>query len=366
MGERWSKERVWKWYDKMGWLRGCNFVPSNCMGFLDMFQNYDYEEHIACADEELALAHELGFNSVRFLLNFNVWRMEHDDLLQHFDAYLELCQKHGMTAIVMLGCDCCMPKDKLYQPPKMGERKVDWGWHGGKKHSVFEDRTEMGYHLLDVPEFRDMYYEFVREIVILHKDDERICVWDLYNEPGNCNRDEVTLPHLKRFFEIAREIDPIQPLTSCLWRWDDVQFENPTPCAQFCLDNADVITYHNYENMEKNVKIIRYLRKFGRPIMNTEWLARPLGSNIADLFPLFYLENVSCYNWGLVAGKSQYYECWNNLWDRYDAGTDTSTDFRFWFHDLYRPSLRPYDPHETELIRRICDLAEQDEREKRP
>lgn len=111
--------------------------------------------------------------------------------------------------------------------------------------------------------------------------------------------------------------------------------------------------------MEKNVKINRFLRKFGRPIMNTEWLARPMGSQIFDLFSLFYLENVSCFNWGLVAGKSQYFECWNNLWDRYNKGVDEDIDFRLWFHDLFRPSHRPYDPKETELIRRICDFAEQ-------
>ena len=61
----------------------------------------------------------------------------------------------------------------------------------------------------------------------------------------------------------------------------------------------------------------------------------------------------------LVAGKSQYFECWNNLWDRYNKGVDEDIDFRLWFHDLFRPSHRPYDPKETERIRRICDLAEQ-------
>lgn len=365
MGERWSKEKVWAWYEKAGWLRGCNFVPSNCVSFLDMFQNYDFEAHIQCADAELGLAQELGFNSVRFLLPFNVWRGEHDDLLRHFDEYLALCAKHGMTAIVMLGCDCCVPKDKLYQPPKLGEKKVDWGYHGGVKNSPHQQSKEVGFNQLDVPEIRDQYYEFVREIVTLHKGDERIAVWDLYNEPGNANRDDVTLPHLQKFFEIARAIDPIQPLTSCLWKWGEDNFAHPGPCARFCLENSDVITYHCYDNMEKNVRIIRFLKKFGRPMMNTEWMARPMGSNVFDLFPLFYLENISSYNWGLVAGKAQYFECWNGTWNQYEAGQGENIDFRLWFHDLYRPSFRPYDPKETELIRRICDMAEEDEREKK-
>lgn len=56
------------------------------------------------------------------------------------------------------------------------------------------------------------------------------------------------------------------------------------------------------------------------------------------------------------------YEPWNGIWENYENGKDTNIDFRLWFHDLYRPSHRPYDPKETELIRRICDLADEDKR----
>ena len=64
----------------------------------------------------------------------------------------------------------------------------------------------MGYHLLDEPELAQRHYEWVREIIETHKNDERICMWDIYNEVGNAKREEATMPHLKKFFEIAREI----------------------------------------------------------------------------------------------------------------------------------------------------------------
>lgn len=35
-------------------------------------------------------------------------------------------------------------------------------------------------------------------------------------------------------------------------------------------------------------------------------------------------------------------------------------DMTKWFHDLYRPSLRPYDPREIALIRRFNALADED------
>ena len=38
----------------------------------------------------------------------------------------------------------------------------------------------------------------VNEIVTLYKNDPRILMWDLFNEPGNSQRSEITLPILKR------------------------------------------------------------------------------------------------------------------------------------------------------------------------
>ena len=47
-------------------------------------------------------------------------------------------------------------------------------------------------------------------------------------------------------------------------------------------------------------------------------------------------------------------------WHRYADGTEPNVDFTKWFHDLYRPNHRPYDPNEIELIRRFCDYADED------
>lgn len=360
MGTKWSTEKAWEWYNKRPWMRGCNYMPANCANRIDMYQNLGFEEHIACAREELKLAHELGFNSIRIILDFTVWKEEHDDFLEHVDAYLSVCQEYDISVMITLGNDCSVPKTETYAEPHVGEQKYDWGYHGGRKVSPHQRHDMMGFTPLDEPETRDMFYEFVREIITRYKEDERVCVWDLYNEVGNSRRGPVTLKHLKKFFEIAREINPVQPLTACTWRG-----EEPSECELFCLENSDIISYHCYGNMEKNIRIIRWLKKYNRPIFNTEWLGRIIGSNVFDLFPLFYMEKISCYNWGFVAGKYQTYEPYNSHWMRYEKGEAEDIDFRLWFHDLYRPSHRPYDPKETELIRRICDLADEDFEEKK-
>ena len=50
------------------------------------------------------------------------------------------------------------------------------------------------------------------------------------------------------------------------------------------------------------------------------------------------------------------------MWRALDADTPEirTWDMTKWFHDLYRPSLRPYDPRETALVKRFNDLADED------
>ena len=171
------------------------------------------------------------------------------------------------------------------------------------------------------------------------------------------------MPNLQRMFETVRSCDPVQPLTCGLW--DGIfHFEDPDApldaLAQYILENSDIISYHFYGNYNAHIQFIKRLKQEGRPIMNTEWLGRCLHNDVFSLFPLFYLEKIGCYNWGFVAGKYQTYEPWEGTWERYANGTDTDVDFTKWFHDLYRPNHRPYDPNEIELIKKFCDLADQD------
>lgn len=83
-------------------------------------------------------------------------------------------------------------------------------------------------------------------------------------------------------------------------------------------------------------------------------------ASIQELFPLFYLEKIGCYNWGFVAGKMQTFEPWMGLWEDYRKNPDLPYDFTKWFHDLYRPSLNPYDPKEIIILKKYAEKAEQD------
>lgn len=363
MGERWSKERIWDWYNSRPWIRGCNYMSADCANRIDQWQELGFEERLETTDKELALMAETGFNSIRIILEFIVWKQQHDGFMERFERYLSVCAKHGISCMVVFGNDCMRPKG--LEMNRIGEQSVDWGYHGGRKLSQ-HGSLGVGYSLLDEPELALEHYEMVREIVTKYKDDERIIIWDIFNEPGNSRRGSMSLPHMLKYIEIIRQIDPIQPITTGVFSAGFCLTDGRPDLSKLSeiekagLENSDIISYHDYYSYEQNIQIINELKKLGRPILNTEWLARCLGNNIEELFPLFFLEKIGCYNWGFVAGKYQTYEPWNSVWERYEKNPDLKWDFTKWFHDLYRPNHRPYNPTEINLIKKFCAFADKD------
>lgn len=201
--------------------------------------------------------------------------------------------------MVCFGNDCTVPKNAHYRAPHLGKQEYDWGYHGGRKYSQHGSfPNEIGYSILDEPDLADCFFEMVHEIVMKYREDPRICVWNLFNEVGNANRETILIPHVQRIFDTARACSPIQPLTSGLW--GDVRKLNPV--QQLCLDLSDVVSYHHYGSYADNVEVIHYLRRFNRPLLNTEWLNRITRNTVQECFPLFFLEKISCWNWGFVAG----------------------------------------------------------------
>lgn len=358
MGNVWSKEKAWAWYNARPWMRGCNFMGSDCANRIDQWQELGFEERLVTADRELKLVAETGFNTIRIVPEFIVWDQDHDGFMERFDRYLSVAWKYGISSMIVFGNDCMPPKNEFWKPLQLGPQKYDWGYHGGRKFSQHQQFDAVGYHIMDEPEIFARHEIWIREIMEKYKDDPRVCVWDLYNEAGNANRDVVTIPHVKRIFEIAREVAPSQPITSCIWK--KVANCEMTEVEKFIAENSDLISYHSYGTYESNIRILKWLMQFGRPILNTEWLARMLHNTVEEMFPLFYLLKVGCWNWGFVAGLYQTYEPWNGIWQRYAQGKADDVDFKVWFHDLYRPSLHPYDPHEIELIQKFCKLADED------
>ena len=356
---RWSKEKAWEWYNSRPWIRGCNYMGSDCANRIDQWQEYGFEEKLKTADREFALMEKIGYNSIRIIIEYEVWDRQHDGFMDRLDRYIETAWRHGITSMIVLSNECSV-RTPTFQPAVFGEQFWEWGFHGGKEWKTwYAHGTDTRYNLLDDPEVVPHYYDMVREIMTKYARDERVIAWNVMNEPGN-GRASKSLPHLKKFFEIGREIDPIQPLMADVWRGMK-NCRATTEIEQYALEKSDVISFHSYTSYDDNIRLIYQLKKIGRPAINTEWLHR-FYQKLEEIFPLYFLERIGCYQWGLVQGKYQTYEYSQATWQKYERDGYEAVkhiDFTKWCHDLYRFGGRfPYDPKEIEVIKKYTKMAD--------
>jgi len=353
----WTKDQAWQWYKAQPWIRGCNYMPASCANRVDQWQEYGSEARFAEMEREMEQMRKDGFNAVRIIigdLGFAVWRAERDGMMKRFERMLEICERNGVRVVLVLGNDCSRPK-QMWSLPKMGEQSWDLGYHGGRKQSQHGSFPgQVGYTAVDDPKLCEEFFEMCGEFLSKYAHDKRILFWNLWNEPGNNGRGKVSARHIRRLFELAWKINPDQPLSADIWT-NEGNWTNGVAEAVGAELN-DIVSYHTYsEPGEQNAYANRLAMRFGRPMVCTEWLARPFGCSVQKVYPLFAQKRIGCMMWGYVNGKYQTHEPWEGTWRQYEEHPERmkSYDFTKWFHDLYRPSLRPYDPHEIAIIRRI-------------
>ena len=352
----WTKEKAWEWYNAQPWIRGCNYMPASAANRYDMWQVWDSERRFEEMERELALAESIGFNAVRIIIaednGFAVWCEDHDGYMRNLERFLDLCGKHKIRAIMCLGNDCSRPKP-LWSVPKPGPQPYDIGYHGGRKRSQHGSFPGMiGYISADEPELRPKFFKMCGEVMEKYKDDDRVLFWNIWNEPGNNGRGKVSAPLVKEMFELAWKVGVKQPCAADLWRG---KLEPDMETAEgIAAAWSDIISYHTYSPLASQIKFAKELKeKFGRPMINTEWLARIRGCDVQDCYPFFAQAKIGCTCWGFVAGKYQTYEPWEGMWRQIEKGGGKDYKMTKWFHDLYRPSLRPYDPEEIDIIKHV-------------
>ena len=52
---KWSKEKIWDWYNSRPWMRGCNYMSADCANRVDQWQALGWEERFKTTEEELTL-----------------------------------------------------------------------------------------------------------------------------------------------------------------------------------------------------------------------------------------------------------------------------------------------------------------------
>jgi hypothetical protein len=347
--ERWSKEKAAKWQKEQApWLVGCNFIPSTAINQLEMWQADTFDPKTI--DRELGWAHDLGFTSVRVFLHDLPWKHDQRLFKNRIYEFLDIAAKHRIKVMFVLFDSCWHPEPKLGKQPAPIPHLHNSGWVQSPGVAVLQDAEK----------WKEMQ-AYVVGVLGQFKNDRRILCWDLWNEPENNNassygprdikdKEKVVLPLVKQVFAWAREVDPVQPITAAPWVGDWSTDEKLSPLNRFLFDNSDIITFHRYEPIEPTKKAAEALKRYGRPILCTEFMARPIGSTFETHLPYFKEQNIGAFCWGFVAGKTQTIYPWDSWQKKYNA------EPKVWFHDIFRADGKPYRDKEVKLIKELTGM----------
>jgi len=320
-----SSEAANAWYAKQSWLVGCNFIPSTAINQLEMWQAETFDP--VTIDRELRWASQIGMNTVRVYLHDLAWNQNPDGFKSMVDHFLNIASSHGIRPMFVLFDSCWNPEPKIGPQPetRVGVHNCGWVQSPGANSEI--DPTTW-------PALRD----YVLDVVGYFRNDDRILMWDVYNEPAN-----QALPLLKEVFAWVREATPSQPISSGKFNREPAGAE----VAEYQLAESDVITCHHYGPADDLAVFLDELNELGRPVICTEWMARTHGSLVQNNLMVFKEKGVGCIIWGLVYGKTQTIYPWGS-----EAGTPEP---ELWFHDLFRPDGTPFDPEEIRLFQMLTD-----------
>ncbi len=347
---RWTPAQADAWYAKQQWLVGANYTTSNAINQLEMFQAETFDPE--AIDRELRWAHEqFGMNTMRVYLHDLLWQQDPQGFLKRVDTFLSIAEKNGIRPMLVLFDSCWDPDPKLGPQHRPIPGVHNSGWvQSPSRHMLVDPANDK--------HFRD----YVEGVVGAFANDKRVLAWDLWNEPDNPGGGNYMDKQLKgeqeriaellpQIFDWARSKKPTQPLTSGVWIGDDWSpgAASLTAIQRTQLERSDVITFHNYEQPEAFVSRVAQLKKYGRPLICTEWLARGAGSNVDTILPIARRENIGMINWGFVDGAIQTRFPWDSWQRPYTMEPPT-----VWFHDLVKADGTPYRPREAELFRRLA------------
>lgn len=324
---KWSREKAHEWYAQHAWMTGANFNPSTAINQLEMWQENTFDPETI--DRELGYAEGIGFNTMRVYLHSLAYKVDPEGFKKRMDTYLRIADKHGIKTMFVFFDDVWgkTPKIGKQPDPISGTHNSGWVQDPGDLAS----KNEENFPALET---------YVKDILKTFANDKRVLMWDLYNEPGNTGKLTTSMPLLKEVFQWGREVNPSQPLTVGLWRWDFQELNT------FQALNSDILTYHQYEGPEQHQLTINMLKTHGRPMVCTEYMARTNNSRFANILPLLKKENIGAINWGLVDGKSNTKYAWNTPIE--DGGEPVE-----WFHEVFRKDGTPYRQDEADLIKKL-------------
>lgn len=347
---RWTAARAMEWSRGQPWLVGCNYIPSTAVNELEMWQADTFDPDTI--DRELGYARDLGFTSARVFLHDLLWKQDAAGFLDRCDRFLEIADRHGIRTMFVLFDSCWHPLPALGPQPAPLPHVHNSGWVQSPGVEVLRD-----------PDAHPHLREYVVGVVRRFRDDPRVVVWDVWNEPDNFDGGAAKRPGLEpkdkpdlvnallpKVFAWAREAGPTQPLTSGVWL-DSDNVRTLNPCKRIQIANSDVVSFHSYGDPPSLERCLVNLAVYGRPLLCTEFMARPNGSVFDPHLAMMKEQGCAAYCWGFVNGKSQTIYPWDSWTRAYDGPPPVR------FHDILEPDGTPFDPEEAAYIRGVTGAA---------
>jgi len=347
---RWTEQRAAEWYARQPWLVGSNYIPATAINQLEMWQAETFDPQ--CIDLELGWAESIGLNTMRVFLHDLPWQQDAAGFRQRIDKFLSIAEKHRIKILFVLFDSCWDPNPHLgpQRQPRPGVHNSGWVQSPGA--AALKDPAQL-------PRLE----AYVKGVVGAFDNDPRVLAWDVWNEPGNTNQgsygseelpDKVELVRelLPKVFTWAREGGASQPLTSGLWEGNWSSRKKLDAITRIQLEQSDVLSFHNYDAPREFRKRVDWLRSYHRPVLCTEYMARPRHSTFAGILPIAKKYKVAAINWGLVAGKTQTWLPWDSWQHPY-----TNRQPKEWFHEIFRGDGQPYRQEEVDLIRGLTAPA---------
>ncbi|MCA9058711.1 MAG: family 43 glycosylhydrolase, partial [Planctomycetaceae bacterium] len=316
---------------------------------LEMWQAATFDPETI--DRELGFAAEIGMNTMRVFLHDLAWQQDPDGFFERVDRYLEIADRHHIRTMFVIfdGVWHPLPQSGPQPEPRPGLHNSSWVQSPGRTYLEDEQR-------------QNLLKPYVQAVLNRYRDDQRVLVWDLFNEPDNAvdnsygengTKQELERAEkarraeqlLRKTFAWAREVNPSQPLTCGVWVGD--YLHQPTSLQRYSLEASDVISFHTYDGPVRARRLTEGLLQLKRPVLCTEYMARGNRSTFETILPIFHEHRVAAYNWGLVDGRSQTIYPWDSWAKPYDREPE------LWHHDVFRRDGTPYRQPEVRLIRQL-------------
>jgi hypothetical protein len=341
----WSQASAWDWYNDQPWMVGFNYLPSTACNQLEMWQADTFDPETI--DRELGWASEIGFNTVRVFLHDMMWEQDSKGFVKRIDRFLAIADKYDIKVMPVLFDSCWNPLPVLGKQADPKPYVHNPSWVQSPHRDTLVDTAGWG-----------KLEGYVKGIVKRYKNDDRIVIWDIYNEPGNKNipayekvetqlKEERSLQLMKEAFVWVRAMNPKQPLMASVWTGDWTKGADIPALNKFALENSDIVQFHVYHGPEIARQWIKTLQEYGRPIVCGEYMARTVGSTFEGILPIFKEHRIAAINWGFIAGRSQTNYPWESWTKEFTA------EPQVWFHDVIRADGTPFSADEVAFIKNI-------------